>query len=99
MTEKVTLFIRSRKKKVENYETFLDPIKFQAYQNSFLIETDPHTSAQFMFSYIKDVVLWCDENINGCYSVDQNIFYFQNSSDMTAFKLRWHNVEVERGVL
>lgn len=96
MTKTVTLFVRPRKKKVENYEIFLDPVKFQAYKNSFLLETEPHTSEQFMCMYIKDVISWCDENINGCYAVDNDIFYFQNQHDMTAFKLRWHNVVVWR---
>lgn len=37
----------------------------------------------------REMIHWCDENCNGLYRIDGAIAYFEEESDMIAFKIYW----------
>lgn len=45
--------------------------------------------------YIDDLIDWCNENCFGLYYLDNVTFYFEEESDMVAFKVRWHGHKEE----
>lgn len=44
-------------------------------------------------SSLDAIIEWCNENCNGLFRYSDNIFYFEEESDMTAFKIMWDGKE------
>jgi len=47
-------------------------------------------------STLATIVKWCNENCNGLFRYSDSIFYFEEESDMTAFKIMWDGKEDDK---
>lgn len=46
-------------------------------------------------SILDTIITWCNGNCNGLFRYADKIFYFEEETDMTAFKLMWDGKDEE----
>lgn len=44
-------------------------------------------------SMLDTIITWCNENCNGLYRYSDGIFYFEEETDLVAFKIMWDGKE------